>query len=96
MHHHPASVNTSLIDNYILKNTKDFWETVKGTKVELVICGHVHGDYRFQYNNVMIETSPATCFQWEKGTKDLKKDLRIGYKIYHFVRDGYEAMAKMW
>jgi Icc protein len=96
MHHHPAPVGTPLIDNYILQNNKDFWDIVTGTKVELIICGHVHGDYRFKYNNVMIESSPATCLQWEKGTKVLKTDMRIGYKIYHFEQNGYQAIAKMW
>jgi len=96
MHHHPAPVGTPLIDNYILQNNKDFWDIVTRTKVELIICGHVHGDYQFEYNNVMIESSPATCLQWEKGAKDLKTDMRIGYKIYHFKQDGYKAIAKMW
>src|SRR5579862_8081577 len=82
MHHHPAPVGTPLIDHYILKNAKEFWDIVTGTKVELIICGHVHGDYRFKYNDIMIESSPATCLQWEKGTKELKTDLKIGYKIY--------------
>ena len=96
MHHHPAPVGTPLIDNYILKNTTDFWDIVTGTKVELIICGHVHGDYRFKHNNIMIESSPATCLQWEKGTKDLKTDMKIGYKIYHFNHNGYKATAKIW
>lgn len=96
MHHHPAPVGTPLIDNYILQNNKDFWDIVTGTKVKLVICGHVHGDYQFENNNVMIESSPATCLQWEKGANDLKTDMKIGYKIYFFEQDGYRAMAKMW
>jgi Icc protein len=96
MHHHPAPVNTPLIDNYILKNKDDFWKIITGTKVELVICGHVHGDYSFKYNNIMIESSPATCLQWEKGAKDLKFDMRTGYKIYHLNDNGYMATAKMW
>jgi len=96
MHHHPAPVDTPLIDHYILKNGHDFWDSVTGTHVELIMCGHVHGDYSFKYNNIMIESSPATCLQWEKGTKDLITDNRIGYKIYHFDRDGYRAMAKLW
>ncbi len=96
MHHHPAPVGTPLIDHYILKNTNEFWDIVTGTKTELIICGHVHGDYRFKHNNIMIESSPATCLQWEKGTKELKTDLKIGYKIYHFDKNGYRATAKMW
>ena len=96
MHHHPAPVGTPLIDHYILQNAKEFWDIIVGTNVELIICGHVHGDYRYQYNKVMIETSPATCLQWEKGTQNLKTEMKIGYKIYHFEQDGYKALAKMW
>lgn len=96
MHHHPAPVGTPLIDHYILQNAKEFWDIVSETKVELIICGHVHGDYQYKYNNVIIESSPATCLQWEKGTKDLKTDMKIGYKIYYFEQNGYKALAKMW
>lgn len=96
MHHHPAPVGTPLIDHYILKNSSVFWKTMMEAKVALIICGHVHGDYQFQYNNIMIESSPATCLQWVKGTKDLKMDMKIGYKVYHFFRDGYTATSNMW
>lgn len=96
MHHHPAEVGTPLIDNYILKNRNEFWNIVTGTRVELIICGHVHGDYKFNYNNIMIESAPATCLQWKQGTKDLKIDSRIGYKIYHFGHHNHNTISKMW
>lgn len=96
MHHHPAEVGTPLIDNYILKNRNEFWDVITGTKVELIICGHVHGDYKFKYNDIMIESAPATCLQWQQGTNDLKIDSRIGYKIYHFGQHNYHATSKMW
>ena len=96
MHHHPAPVGTPFIDKYILYNNKDFWDIVTGTKVALIICGHVHSDYQFKHNNIMIESSPATCLQWQKGTTDLKIEKKIGYKIYHFEQDGYKALAKVW
>lgn len=96
MHHHPTPVGTPLIDNYILKNSNDFWSIVTGTKVDLIICGHIHGDYRFKHNNITIESSPATCLQWKKGTKDLKIDMKIGYKTYHFDHDTYKSITKMW
>ena len=96
MHHHPFPVNTPLIDNYILKNRQDFWNIVNGSGVELIICGHVHGDYSIKYHNMMIETSPATCIQWEKNTTDLKTLLKIGYKIYHLDQSGYKAITKIW
>lgn len=96
MHHHPAPVGTPLIDRYILKNKKEFWNIIDEAKIDLIICGHVHGDYQLKHNNITIESSPATCLQWEKGVKDLKLDMKIGYKTYHFDRDGYRATAKMW
>ena len=96
MHHHPAPVGTPLIDNYILENATDFWSIVTGTNVKLIICGHVHGDYQFKFNGIQIESSPATCLQWEKGTKVMKVDKKIGYKVYHFNSNGYSAVAKTW
>jgi len=96
MHHHPAPVGTPLIDHYILQNRQDFWDIVTRTNVKLIICGHVHGDYSFQYNNIMIESSPATCLQFEKGTTQLKISNKIGYKIYYFDKNSYNSKTKLW
>jgi 3',5'-cyclic-AMP phosphodiesterase len=96
MHHHPAPVGTPFIDSYILRNRDEFWDIVTGSKVQLIICGHVHGDYKFKYNNIVIESSPATCLQWQKGTKNLEIDTKIGYKIYYFHHDHYSTVSKLW
>lgn len=96
MHHHPEMVGTPLIDHYILQNRQAFWDIVTGSSVELIICGHVHGNYQFMHNGIMIESSPATCLQWEKGVKELVIDNKIGYKAYQFDHDGYTAAAKVW
>lgn len=96
MHHHPIPVNTPLIDNYILKNNHELWNVIEGSQVELIICGHVHGDYSLKHGNVSIETSPATCLQWEKGSSDLKIVKKIGYKIYYLNSYGYTAVSKIW
>jgi Icc protein len=96
MHHHPAPVGTPLIDKYILQNVDDFCIIISDSRVELIICGHVHGDYKFKYRNIMIESSPATCLQWKKGTRDIIIENKIGYKIYHFDKRGYRSVARMW
>lgn len=96
MHHHPAPVGTPLIDNYILQNENDFWNIASDSRIELIICGHVHGDYKFKYKNIMIESSPATCLQWKKGAKDMIIENEIGYKIYHFDKKGYTSTTKIW
>ncbi|MBA3535646.1 MAG: metallophosphoesterase [Tatlockia sp.] len=96
MHHHPIEVHTPLIDQFILKNKAEFWDMISGTPVELVICGHVHGDYKIKYNNIMLESAPATCLQWQKGTKNLIIEPEIGYKIYLFDQRGYQSRTKLW
>jgi hypothetical protein len=47
-------------------------------------------------NSVMIESSPATCLQWVRGTESLKIEEKIGYKIYYFNTDNYKAITKVW
>lgn len=96
MHHHPEKIGTPLIDNFILKNREKFWEIVNKKIVKLIICGHVHGDYCFKHNNTMIEASPATCFQWEKGAVNLNIDMKIGYKIIYFDQNCYKTITKLW
>lgn len=96
MHHHPASVNTPLVDDYILENRDEFWDVLKDFSVNLIICGHVHNDYTFRFNDVTIETAPATCLQWKKGTTDFVFESKAGFKVYYFWDNSYEAKAKVF
>lgn len=96
MHHHPIKVQTPLIDNYILENNDKFFEIIGQFNVDLIICGHVHNDYSLQHGNIRIESSPATCFQFKKGSVDLAIENSIGYKVYYFSSDSYVAEAKIW
>lgn len=97
MHHHPIKTETPLVDEFILQNSEDFWRIVnKYPQVKLVICGHVHGDYRLKSGNVIIESAPATCLQWKKGAKKLDVEKKIGYKIYTLENTAYQAEARIW
>ncbi len=96
MHHHPIEVSTPLIDRYILRNKDEFWNIVAHPEVKLIICGHVHGDYTLQHNDVMIESAPATCLQWKKGCTKLEIENKIGYKIYYFDPNSYKSTSKIW
>lgn len=96
MHHHPAPVNTPLIDRYILKNNHLFWEIIRDIPTQFIMTGHVHGDYHYQDNHVTIHTGPATCLQWVKGATDLQIDHRIGYKIYYFYKNNFKTLTKLW
>lgn len=96
MHHHPISVSTPLIDEYILKNNADFWDVVAKTRVKLIICGHVHNDYTLNHMNISLESGPATCFQFVKGADKLEIEHLIGYKKYNFINNQYNAQSFLW
>jgi Icc protein len=91
MHHHPIEVNTPLIDKLMLKNKDAFWDIVSNTNVKLIICGHVHGDYQFQHQNIFIETSPASCYQFVKQTTEFAMENKIGCKFYKFDEEGFTS-----
>ena len=96
MHHHPVAVKTPLIDQYILKNNQKLLDLIDDYKVNLVICGHVHGDYSIRYGNAQIESAPATCFQFKKGAEKLDVEPVGGYKLYYFSKDQYVSETKTW
>lgn len=97
MHHHPAAFGTPLLDSCMLMNPDPFWEILAKYPVKLIICGHVHNDYSFKYNeSIMIEAAPATCIQFPKGAAELKFENKIGYKTYYFEKNNYVAKAVLW
>lgn len=96
MHHHPIPTQTPLIDKYILEDRADFFNIISGYFVSLIICGHVHGDYKINSDNITLEASPSTCMQWKKGAVDLQTNDHIGYKIYQFEKTGYQANAVLF
>ncbi|WP_419420439.1 metallophosphoesterase [Legionella sp. D16C41] len=96
MHHHPIEVNTPLIDKYILENKESFFAVIGQSEIDLIISGHVHHDYSINYNDIYFETSPATCCQFSKGTRELVIENYIGYKIYYFSSSNYVTETKFF
>lgn len=94
MHHHPIKVETPLIDNFILKRNKIFLSILNRYKVNLIICGHVHESYSLNYENIYMESGPASCFQFKKGAIELEIEKKIGYKIFYFSENGYNSETK--
>lgn len=90
MHHHPIPVNTPLIDTFILENSDVFFETINESKrgIDLIICGHVHGNYDIPKDKMRLISSPATCLQWKKGTTQLAIDNTSGFTVWIFQNDG--------
>jgi len=96
MHHHPMFVNTPILDKYILENRDEFWNILNKFHVDLIMCGHVHNDYSFSFNNVSIETAPATSLQWKKGASQIAFEKKAGFKVYYFLENRYEAKTRIF
>lgn len=94
VHHHPHPVTTPLVDACMLQKADDFLVQIKQhPEIKLIICGHVHGDYRISYGDQMIEACPATSFQWKKGTSTLSTQDERGFKRFTFYPTTYQASA---
>ncbi|MGK2894509.1 metallophosphoesterase family protein [Klebsiella michiganensis] len=91
-HHHILPVGTQLVDECMVLNTDELLKVLDENKsVKLVMCGHVHGDYKITRGHYCMETSPATCFQWIKETKTPHVIHSIGYKVFTFHSNNYES-----
>ncbi|KMN81276.1 hypothetical protein VK98_14230 [Chromobacterium sp. LK11] len=96
LHHHPAAVGTPLLDSCMLQDTERFWELMAETpRLQLLLCGHAHGDYRLEARGVALEVCPATCFQWRKGTAELDTVDARGYKLLAFDAAGFRSQTVM-
>lgn len=88
MHHHPVPVGTPLVDSCMLMNNKDLLRLCeKNNSIKAIACGHAHTDYSEIYNHCIIDVCPATCFQWSKGTTNIKTENIRGFKILEFTEN---------
>lgn len=95
MHHHPIPVFTPLVDECILQEGDVFLDRIKNySSVKLIMCGHVHGDYSLTFAGINIESAPATCFQWKKGTNSLETQDISGYAIYRMEKNAFTKIVR--
>lgn len=95
LHHHPVLVDTPLIDDCPLLNSKEFLELINNYKfVNLVVSGHVHNDYKIQLNeNCYFESSISTFIQFNRGgitETDMSSDI-FGFKIITLQENNYHS-----
>lgn len=95
LHHHPVLVNTPLIDDCPLQNSKEFLELINNYKfVNLILSGHVHNEYKLQINeNCYFESSLSTFIQFNRGgllETDMNSDI-FGFKILTLQENNYHS-----
>lgn len=90
LHHHPHPMKGKHIDEYCLKNSKDFWSVVqKHSCTKAVIWGHVHQEFTGYVNDVLCMATPSTSFQIKPGCEDFEMDtVSPGYRWINLKPDG--------
>ena len=90
MHHPPFSVGSNWIDAIGLKAGKEeFLELISGTKVKLVVSGHVHQEASLKFGSTEFVTTPSTCVQFLSNSYDFALDAASpGYRIISLFEDG--------
>ncbi len=67
LHHNPVSVESGWQDPIMLADADQFWELLKDYRqVRGIICGHVHQEWRWQYQGVDVMSCPASSVQFKK------------------------------
>jgi Icc protein len=69
-HHHPIPIN-GYLDKHILENGAELLNLlVDSNKVKALVHGHVHNDYKLDFRQLPILSTPATSIQFSKATPD--------------------------
>ncbi|MEQ8767316.1 MAG: 3',5'-cyclic-AMP phosphodiesterase [Planctomycetota bacterium] len=90
MHHPPLPVGSAWVDALGLENSEAFFEVVgRCDCVRLVLCGHVHQEFRGEVERVIYLTTPSTCFQFAPVSEDFGLDpVAPGYRSIWLNDDG--------
>ncbi len=72
LHHNPLSVESGWQDPIMLADSEQFWKVLRlHQHVRGVICGHVHQEWRWDYQGVDVMSCPASSVQFKKRCDDM-------------------------
>lgn len=90
MHHQPVDVGAEFIDILGLENKQDFWDVVSGdSHVRGIFFGHVHQNFKAEYNHIPIISAPSTAMQFRPFSRLLDFDKpAYGFRTLTLNSDG--------
>lgn len=98
LHHHPVKMRSEWLDHVGLDDADEFLAIVRShANVRGVLWGHVHQSMDSFVNGVRFMASPATCAQFQPGSKEFAIDNRPpGYRVLELMADGSIATEVVW
>jgi Icc protein len=71
VHHHAVPVGVPWLDDQMLTDADALWAVIREAgNVRGVLCGHVHLQHEAVREGVPLFTTPSTCFQISKQSRD--------------------------
>lgn len=89
MHHPPVPVGVAWMDELILLDNERFLEICRtAASLRLILCGHVHHDFRMDLGHTTVLTAPSVGLQFRKdpvvkpdGTRVIATDEPAAFRI---------------
>lgn len=89
MHHPPVPVGVSWMDELMLQDSGRFLRICKArSSLRLILCGHVHHDFRMKLEHATVLTAPSVGLQFRKdpvimadGTRVIATDEPAAFRI---------------
>ncbi|MBL8251444.1 MAG: metallophosphoesterase [Candidatus Competibacter sp.] len=90
LHHNPLPVGTGWLDTMKVVNGEALFAWLaRYPQVRAVVCGHVHGEFVGQRDNIQLFATPATSVQFKPDAPEPRvDDLPPGYRWFELYADG--------
>lgn len=89
LHHPPVAVGCNWLDQHRLRNDEALLALAVELGVRAIVCGHVHQDFRQNYQGVELLATPSSSIQFLPQSVQFALDSRApGYRTFALWPDG--------
>lgn len=74
IHHHLLPVGCAWLDQQVVGNANQFFNTIHGSSIKAVFNGHVHQEWYGQHQGIHLYSTPSTCMQFKPNSDDYAED----------------------
>lgn len=91
LHHHPIPIDSYWMDQHILVNANQLWDTILPfSHTRAIIHGHIHQEYYNQVEHIAVLGAPSTCYQFKPKQFNFTLDNinKSGYRWLYLYNQG--------
>ncbi len=90
IHHHPLPINSQWMDQINLQNPETLINIIdRHPQVKLLLCGHIHQEWKYEREKVNYLGCPSTCVQFQPHSPIMIIDQqKPGLRLLQLYSDG--------